>query len=1520
MKIILVKNEKLYKYPFPSNNITSYWIKDFDENSNERNLISIDKVNDAWYLFSNENCYIEISGKKEKEAKLEANVFYAIKILSNSDTVESAFVYICEENDKSFKTYAVTQNGEYRIGKDPSRNIILNEEHVSFNHASLIKTDNYFEIKAIDTCAVYVNNNKITDKILESGDQIFIFGYRIIILEDYILINGDFKINSDFIVLKDLPENDVKLLETTDDDNATIYSENDYFSRQPRFITSIDEEQISIDNPPGKVAPDETPLFLTLGPMITMTMTSAISVSSSVVNLMNGNASFLSALPTLLLAVIMIVSVILWPTITRRYNKKRQLKQEEERQKKYKEYLEEKRTKISILRNNQYQALIERYPSAFDLQTIILNKKRNLWERQISSDDFLNVRLGLGNVPLKVKVTYGSEDFTMVEDNLKNELKTLADATKDIPSSPVTIDLTKRNKLVLIGDKKNRDSMLKNIILQLSTYHAYNDLKLVFMIGDTTDEMWENFKTLPHTWSDSKDIRFFSNNYDEMMKLSFYLEQVYTARKYSDDDGKQVENNIDFRSVRPYYLIVVDNIKKHKNIDIIDKVLKDNNNLGFGLIILNDGISNLPNECNDFLTADGANSAIITSDLNVDNQIKFQMDNIEGINLGLLCEKLSNIPIKSTQVLDELKSSFGFLEMYKVGKVEDLNILDRWKNNDIINSLSVPIGIKSDGEIFTLDLHEKFHGPHGLIAGMTGSGKSEFIITYMLSMAVNYSPEEVSFVLIDYKGGGLTGAFENKFTGVKLPHLAGTITNLDTAEINRSLASIQSELKRRQEIFNEVKLKLNESTLDIYKYQQLYRAGLVKEPISHLFIISDEFAELKSQQPEFMSELISTARIGRSLGVHLILATQKPSGIVDDQIWSNSKFKVCLKVQEKSDSMDVIKRPDAVTLKKAGRFYLQVGYNDYFAIGQAAYAGTKYIPKDKITKTVDRDISFINNIGDVVKSVETEKRTETVNLGEELQNVLKAICDIAKSQNMKARELWLEKLEPEIFVNNLMIKYNFQANPWDITAIIGEYDDPSNQKQGLLTLDFNNNGNTLIYGIGGSEIMLSSIIYSLMIKHTSDELNMYIIDFGSEMFATFVNAPQIGDVVFVNEEEKLINLFNSLNKEVERRKKLFANYNGNYNLYIKNSGSKLPRIIIFINNYETFTETYEDYADIVSVLSRDGEKYGISFVITATGVNAVRGKTSQNFNNQICLQFNDPSDYMNIIGSTHGMVPSEIEGRGLVKLDGNIYEFQTAYPYKWDHIIEFIKNICDQLVERVNRKAKKIAVLPEHVRLSDIEGYINTIKDVPIGIEKNTLEISKFDFSRYPISLVSAQDTSILDTFVLSLAEVISKCNNTDMYFVDANQMLNDTSIFENVFNSDFKNVYNKILDLIEGDSNKTNVFVINGIGSFMSAFDSEQVRKVKSLFSNLKNQKNIRVVFADSIIKIKELEYEDFYKNTVQPINAIWVGSGITDQYTIKCSTYNKETRAQIPNDFGYKVDRGNAIQIKVLDFYKKD
>ena len=1523
MQIVLLKPEKLYKFAFPNENISTYWIKDLDDSDNERELISINREGDSWVLMSNDICYVEYKGKVLMKSELTLNTFYTLKI-NNPHVTSTALLYVYNENDPTFLPYGVTEVGEYTIGSSLNQNIVFENDYISENHAILFKTEEGFKIKTLDTnYGVYVNNNKVSERVLESGDKIFILGYTIIVLNDILLINNfnnKMKINSNHIVRRDLPKFADELEETVEDDNAVLYTENDYFSRQPRFTTSISDEQLKIDSPPGKVEPDDTPLIYTLGPMITMTMTSAISVTTSINNLMSGKASAAAIIPSLVIAVAMIASTILWPSLMRRYQKKKQAKKEKERQDKYREYLAEKRNKILASRNNQYQVLVENYPEPKDLRNIVMNKKRSLWERQIQSDDFINVRLGIGTVPLKLKLQYAMEDFTMIEDDLKDELNTLTDSAKDIPLSPVTIDLAERNKLVIIGESYYKYSMLKSILLQLVTYHAYNDLKLVFMINDTTNPMWDDLKILPHTWSDSKDIRFFATDYDEMSKLSFYLEQVFTARKYSDDDGKRVENKITYRNVQPYYLIIVDNIKRNKNIEIIDKVLKEYNNIGFGLIILNDGIANLPNECNDFLTADGDKSAIIKKDLNKDNQISFTMDKTDDINMGIICEKLANIPIKANDQFDELKNSIGFLEMYKVGRVEQLNILDRWQKNNPVNSLSVPIGVKSDGETFTLDLHEKFHGPHGLIAGMTGSGKSEFIITFILSMCLNFSPEEVSFVLIDYKGGGLTGAFENKLTGVKLPHLAGTITNLDTAEIKRSLSSIQSELKRRQELFNKVKIQLNESTLDIYKYQQLYRDGLIDEPISHLFIISDEFAELKSQQSEFMNELISTARIGRSLGVHLILATQKPSGIVDDQIWSNSKFKVCLKVQEKADSMDVIKCPDAVTLKKAGRFYLQVGYNDYFAIGQAAYAGTKYIPKDKITKVVDRDISIINNIGDTVRSIETVKRAESVSQGEELSNVLKYICETAKSKNLVAKKLWLDKIPGEIYVTNLMRKYSFMTRPWEIEAIVGEYDDPNNQRQDLLTLNFNDGGNTLVYGVSGKEIFLSSIIYSLIINHSSDEINIYIIDFGSEMFGTFINAPQIGDVVFINEVEKLTNLFVAIGKELERRKKLFSDFNGNYNLFIRNSGRKLPQYIIFINNYEALCENYENYVDVVAQLTREGEKYGINFVISATGSNAVRGKTAQNFNKQFCLNFNDPSDYTSILGSTKGMIPSDIEGRGLVKLDGTIYEFQTAYPYKWDEINTFIKNICNQLNEKVKKKAGKIAVLPNHVRLLDISNSIANIKNTPIGIQKDSLEISTFDFSKNPISLIAAQDITMLDKFICSLGQVFQNMYNVETIMVDANESIKDTGTFKNYFSTNYQEAMNKLVEIEAAPEDKTYVYIVFGVEAFIRGFDADTARKLKALFTATRNHKNVRIVFADSITKIKMFEYEDFFRNCVQPIYAIWVGSGITDQFTIKSSTYNKETRAQIPNDFGYNVDRGNASQIKLLDFYTED
>lgn len=1529
MEIILIKSQRLYNYPFPTINIGEYWVNDFDENEIERNLVCLKRNGNDLYIESNENCEVfDLNNKIDKEI-LVINKFYLLKI-RNNNKLSQAFLYVCEQNDPNYVVYEFTNDGEYSIGSSESSSIVLNNDYVKPEHAILKRSNGLCYANPIDTqYGIYLNNERVinSDEHINNGDILFIMGYKIIILGNYLIINNNNDsviVNSPLLQKSSLPTYDEELIQSVEDDNAVLFTEQDYFSRSPRFVTSIDEEDIVISPPPGKnIKEENSSLLMTIGPTITMGMSSLVTGFTAVNNVVNKDYSFVQALPSLLICTAMLVSTFVWPTLSRKISKKNAKEGEEKRQRKYIEYLIEKRRKIENLKVSQRQILLENFPEPKDCATIIVNKKRNLWERLRTDNDFLNVRVGTGNIPLKIKLSYSSEDFTMSEDNLKDELNKLVESSKEVKNAPVTISLTERNKLVIIGETLYKEMILKSILLQLVTNQSYDDLKLVFMINDSTSDMWQSFKILPHTWSNTRDIRFYANNYDDITKLSFYLEQVFTSRKYTENDGKTTESGNDYRNVKPYYLIIVDNIKKNKNIEIINKILKENKNIGFGLIILNDGISNLPNECSDFLMASGEKSAIVQNDLNKDNQQAFVMDTMGSVDFPLVCEKLSNIPIKVPLALDELKNSISFLEMYKVGKVEQLNVLDRWIQNNPVNSLSVPIGIHADQELFTLDLHEKFHGPHGLIAGMTGSGKSEFIITYILSMCLNFEPREVSFVLIDYKGGGLTGAFENKLTGIKLPHLAGTITNLDAAEIKRSLASIQSELKRRQELFNKAKLDLNESTLDIYKYQKLFRDGLIKTPISHLFIISDEFAELKTQQPEFMDQLISTARIGRSLGVHLILATQKPSGIVDDQIWSNSKFKVCLKVQEKSDSMDVIKCPDAAALKKAGRFYLQVGYNDYFATGQAAWAGAMYIPKDKISKTVDRNLSFINNIGDIVKSVETVNRKETVTMGEELPNILKYICASAESKGLVAEKLWLDKIPAEIYVSDLISKYRFTFKKWDIRPIIGEYDDPNNQRQGILTLNFNNTGNTLIYGASGSgkEIMLSTIIFSLIISHTSEEINFYIIDFGSETFGMFKSAPQVGDVVYVSEDEKIINLFNMLDSILDNRKKQFVNFNGDFNLYNKENNKKEARIIVIINNYETFNESFEDFVDRVSSLSREGERYGIMFIITASGVNAVRGKTSQNFSQQLCLQFNDPTDYSSIYGSTHGMVPSEIIGRGLYRTNGELYEYQTAYPYSWNSINSFIKNICVKLSQNMTYRAPEIAILPEHVRLKNVERYINTLKDVPIGIEKDSLRVSTFDFLKNPISLISAQDSSAYDKFIPSLIQVLNKINNFDLYIFDASENIQNHSEYKNYFSTNFLEAYNVLNTIYNSlDESKTHLFLMYGFDAFKNGLSATDQKQFLKLLSNLKNKKNIHVVIIDGVSRIKAYEYEEFYRSSVQPTYALWIGSGISDQFTIKSSTYNKITRSLLEPEFGFSVNKGTAILIKILDFYSND
>lgn len=1525
MLVSLIKKDKIYSLSLPLAINGTYWVADTDKNGNERKLVSIEEKNGEWVLKSNNDSKIIEEDRIITEVVLTNYSFHYVQI----EKEEIALLYCCPVYEPNNIQVEVKNSSEIIIGKSQLCKIIFNLPTVSDEHAKLVYNNGMWQITDLNSkFGTYVNNERlIGTRNLEHGDIIFITGLKIVILGNILITNNPFdrvKYSSDVFTLYQKPN---VVLEATDEEkNAEleVYEENDYFFRSPRFRTIIEKEEMVIDPPPGKQQQDDMPIIYTIGPMITSGMTSLVSLANTLMYINSGQRTWEQAWPAFVTTGAMIASMFIWPLITRKYQKKQKIKYEKERQEKYGAYVDGKRNEIDLIMKKQKQILIENFIPLEECEKIILTRNRQLWERKMEHSDFLSLRLGMGNAPVELDIKYPEEHFTMDEDNLKKILSTLVDKSKDLNDVPISISLTEKYILGAVGKWNETKEFMKQLILQIITFHSYEDIKFVFFTDEKHEGEWEFAKILPHTWSNDKQLRFFATNYEEMCEISSYLERVLETRTENDKD--------DYKSFSPYYIIITDNYKVAKNVQIVVRALKLKKNLGMNVIVLNDNLSTLPNECTTFLSINGRNGAVFESELTSDKQKEFTIDNYTQGNFLNCCKKVANIPIKFAQDSYALPNVIDFLEMYGVGKVEQLNSIFRWKMSNPTSTLQAPIGIDSHGMLFKLDIHEKAHGPHGLIAGMTGSGKSEFIITYILSLAVNYHPNDVSFILIDYKGGGLAGAFKNEDTGVKLPHLAGTITNLDTLEMNRSLVSIQSELRRRQTIFNEARQALNEGTIDIYKYQKFYHDGLVKEPVSHLLIISDEFAELKVQQPEFMDQLISAARIGRSLGVHLILATQKPSGVVNDQIWSNSRFRVCLKVQDKSDSNDMLKVPDAALIKQTGRFYLQVGYNEFFGLGQSAWCGAAYFPTEKVKKKIDTSMNFVNNIGSVVKESDEIRTDRVKSEGEQLTNIVKYLSDIAIKENIKIKQLWLDKIPALIYLDKLKVKYNYIPTPFIINPIIGEFDDPFNQRQGILTLPISEDGNSIIYGSAGSgkEQMLNAIIYSTITNHKPEEVNFYILEFGAESLRIFSKAPHVGDILYLNDSEKISNLFKMLKTEIDRRKKIFADYSGDYQTYVKLSGNTVPTFVVIINNYEAFNEVYQNYDEIILQLTREGIKYGIFFIFTTSASNMIRYRLAQNFKQKLVLQLNDESDYSSILGNVRGTKPSDIVGRGLVDL-GSIYEFQTASICEESKLNDTVRQVCEDLRNSTTFRAKAVPILPAKVTFDFVKDEFTGINKIPVGVEKKSLKVSTIDILRNYTTIFTSLDIMVLKPIISEVAREINMINGIKFIIVDAEDIiehdgLNNCNYNNSNIDNIFTQLYNEIKSVQENYQNSNydkksienvpiTVCLIGGIDKFSAKLSPDNKKLFGKMFELGKELGKYCFVMADSVDKFKKIEYDDWYRNTVNNNRGIWIGDGIANQFAIKLTKTSKELYDEVGNRFGYVVERGMPVLIKLLE-----
>ena len=827
-------------------------------------------------------------------------------------------------------------------------------------------------------------------------------------------------------------------------------------------------------------------------------------------------------------------------------------------------------------------------------------------------------------------------------------------------------------------------------------------------------------------------------------------------------------------------------------------------------------------------------------------------------------------------------------------------------------------------DLVQLNLHEKAHGPHGLIAGTTGSGKSETIQSYILSLAVNFHPHDVGFLLIDYKGGGMAHLFK------KLPHLLGTITNLDGTQSMRALVSINAELKRRQRLFNRYEVN------HINQYQKKFKNGEAKEPLPHLFLISDEFAELKVNQPDFMKELVSTARVGRSLGVHLILATQKPSGVVDDQIWSNSRFKLALKVADRSDSMEMLHTPDAAEITQAGRAYLQVGNNEVYELFQSAWSGADYQPDKDELGIEDHTIYRINDLGqyevlnqdlsgldlaDEIKEVPTE-----------LDAIVENIQLLAENQEIAPLpQPWLPPLRERMTLDELeAVDFHKEWNkkPSDLELLIGMADIPQAQKQEPVSINLSKDGNILLYGSPGTgkTTFLQSAAMDLARKYSPKDVTLYLMDFGTNGLAPLSHLPHVADTLLLDQTEKVAKFVRIMERELNRRKKLLSDYGvGTIDLYRQASGQEEPTIVILLDSYEAMKEEpFEaELFKILMRISREGLSIGVHLIMTAGRQSNLRATLYANFKHQMTLKQNDVGEVRTILGSTPlAATMEDIKGRILMKRD-EVDVVQLALPVAGISDAQVINNLRTE-VARIQEAwtgetPQAIPMVPEELTEKDFYSRTDVLKllsqeIIPLGLDIETVKPMGWNLKQGSFVYVANSEEQ-MRTMTKQFSIVSSKINSNVYIIAPKYNLIPDLDGYtivsdpENV--KDFIEAVELLISERMEDQEKDlhTIIVIYDMSTLVGDLNHQLQDSLANIIKN--GHKVGYPVFVETDNQLsKKIDYAS---KTVLRIKQGLVGLRLNDQYVI--DVLSKPLReVALDEQIHYFVSHGQANKIKVL------
>lgn len=1244
-----------------------------------------------------------------------------------------------------------------------SNDICLESGNVSSNHIMLQKNGGTWTVSDMDsTNGTFVNGELIDPNSPVSAENAEIFaGGFMFSLKDGILT---FTNAPDEIEYS--PEISHALIHS-----ATIKKDYPMFKISPRLRSGIEKPEVDILPPPNiGMKPAISWMSLLLPPLL-------MAVMMGIIALLTKNFSMLIySVPMSMVSVI--VAIVNHKINMRQWNEKNGLAIE-----KYTEHLTEAEEEVTRAEGAYISALSATSPGVYECIYAAENVSRNLWERTTKDSDFLNVRLGTGKINSNVALKLPTTQLSVDEDPFVKQAEDMHKKHSELTGIPVCHSFKHSPATGIAGSRDEVIETTWRIMIDLATHHSYEDVKIVCIFPENEKRKWNAVKWLPHVWNSSRTSRYVACTRDEARLI---LREMAETLKIRRRDISTENLKEDFVPETPFYFIILADRELAESSG--EQFTIDTAALGFSVLYAYGDLRTIPNGCQSVIIC-GTPSFIQDATPGAKGGKKlFTPDKIREGQPERFARAISPIRLIQSGGGSRMPRSITFMEGFNKKKVEDLNVMGRWEEHSSPKSLAAPIGIRENGDTFSFDIQDRskyksgpqFMGPHGVTAGTAGSGKSEMLTTWLLSMALTFSPDDVNFVLIEFKGNDLSNILK------PLPHVAGVVSNLDdTSEIVRCLRSLKGESLRRQRIYKKSTFL---STQHLYNYQEYRKNHKEVEPLPYLVIVVDEFAQFVTQYPEYTDMFTDIARIGRSLGMYMVLTMQSPQGVIKGQVQSNITFNICLRTATAGDSKEIIGTNDAFKINAPGRAIVKVGDNAVYEQVQTFYAKAPYRPDaGSEEKVKEAEISVVTLSGQRKRpKIKDEKKKAVRDEQSEGRAVVEYIIDEAQKNNIQwARHVWKDSLPTKLFLDDIIDDkraFSQETGEWEeknsgLAVTVGLVDDPENQNQYNFVLDFAKDGHQVLYGAPstGKTTFLQTVLLSAVQTYTPEQLNFIVFDYGKRGMKILESLPHCITVADPSDEAKLGVAKDFLVSEMTRRKNLFSQQDvQTLEAYCDISGDRIPSIIVVADNMKALHDQNEALVELFAQISNDGAGYGIYLMLTAGSTGNYMYRIAQNVNSNHTLQMTDKADYRTVLGLSGSLeaLPGNFKGRGLTGLD---LEFQTALGVKAEtekERVNALRDLCKSMSdswkgERATLDLTNLGNVPETEgppAVSDENGII-------IGTNRKTHRPVKFVFKDMNCCVISGATGGGKSTMLAVIARALAENPQNKLYICCRNEM-----------------------------------------------------------------------------------------------------------------------------------------------------